>query len=195
MGIWTRNRISLSSGCSLNFTIELPIPKVSYSCNMSIILRWYDEVDRSFLHRYMAMEKPWILHYIPESNWASADGPAAGTFRPKWLRPQQSASKDMYVIWDRHGVLFIDYVENARTISTSRKNCSTWRKSAFLPKQGVVLQVDEKNYKSIRQIWLPTAFTYLQTSKNALRKDIWRAILQLKINSFTRNGSKYPFLY
>ena len=50
--------------------------------------------------RYLTMDKAWIHDYTPESNRQSANKVLASVF------------------WDAHGILFIDYLEKGRAISS-----------------------------------------------------------------------------
>ena len=57
-------------------------------------------------------------HYTLETKRSSAEWTAAGESRPKRLKTQQRAGKVMaYVFWDAHDILFIDYLENSKTIN------------------------------------------------------------------------------
>ena len=94
------------------------------------------------------MDKIWIHHFTPESNWQSAEWAAAGGSCPKWPEIQTSAGKILGpIFWDAQGVLFIDYLEKRRTINSKyyiallvhskeeiAKNCHKWRKKCFFNK-------------------------------------------------------------
>ena len=68
-----------------------------------------------FLHRYVTMDETWLHHYTPESNRQSAEWTATGEPSPKRGKTQKSAGK---VIWDAHGIFFIDYLEKGKTINS-----------------------------------------------------------------------------
>ena len=75
--------------------------------------------------QHVAMDKTWIHHYTPESNWQSAKWTAKGENRPKRPKTQMSAGKVLtYVFWDAHGILFIDYLEKGRTTIANIKRFS-----------------------------------------------------------------------
>ena len=70
-----------------------------------------------FLHRYVTMDETWINHYTPETKRLSAKRISAGKIRPKRTKTEQCAGKVMAsVVWEVHGILFIDYLEEGKTI-------------------------------------------------------------------------------
>ena len=65
------------------------------------------------------MDETWIHHYTPETKKSSSDWTAAGENCPKRPKTQQWAGKVMAsVFWDAHDILFIDYLENSKTINS-----------------------------------------------------------------------------
>ena len=73
----------------------------------------------NFSRCYVAMDKTWIHHCTPESNWSSAEWTAVGEKCPKRPKTQMWAGKVMVsVFWDAHGVLFMDYLEKGKTINS-----------------------------------------------------------------------------
>jgi histone-lysine N-methyltransferase SETMAR len=64
------------------------------------------------------MDETWIYHYTPESKQQSKQWTEAGCSAPKKKRLVPSAEKVMAsVFWDAEGILFIDYLENGKTIT------------------------------------------------------------------------------
>ena len=69
------------------------------------------------MRRFITMDETWIHHYTPESKQQSKQWTEAGCSAPK-KRSVQSAGKVMAsVFWDAEGILFIDYLENGKTIT------------------------------------------------------------------------------
>ena len=67
----------------------------------------------------MTMDETWIHHFIPESNWQSAEWIAGGESRPKQPKTQTSTGNVLAsIFWDVQGILFIDYLEKGRTINS-----------------------------------------------------------------------------
>ena len=82
-------------------------------------LALFTKNKKEFLRRYVTMDETWIHHYTPESNRQSAEWKTAGESRPKRPKTQQSAGKVMAsIFWDAHGIIFIDYIENRKTINS-----------------------------------------------------------------------------
>ena len=74
---------------------------------------------KNFLRRHVTMNETWIQHYTSETKGLSAEWTAAGESRLKRPETQQWAVKFMAsVFWDAHGILFIDYLENSKTINS-----------------------------------------------------------------------------
>ena len=107
--------------------------------------RWrFNGTKRSFCIN-VTMDETWIHHFIPESNWQSAEWTAAGESYQKWPKMQTSAGKLLAsVFWDGQGILFIDYLEKGKTINNKyyialvvclkdeiAKNSHKWRKKCF----------------------------------------------------------------
>jgi len=66
----------------------------------------------------ITMDETWIHHYTPESKQQSKQWTEAGCSAPKKTRSVPSAGKVMAsVFWDAEGILFIDYLENGKTIT------------------------------------------------------------------------------
>ena len=64
------------------------------------------------------MDETWIHHYTPESQQQSKQWAEAGCSAPKKTRSVQSAGKVVaLVFWDAEDILFIDYLENGKTIT------------------------------------------------------------------------------
>jgi histone-lysine N-methyltransferase SETMAR len=64
------------------------------------------------------MDETWIHHYTPKSKRQSKQWTEAGCSAPKKTRLVPSAGKVMAsVFWDAEGILFIDYLENGKTIT------------------------------------------------------------------------------
>ena len=82
-------------------------------------LQRFQHNKKEFLHKYVTMDETWIHHFTPESNRQSAEWTAASESRPKQPKTQTSAGKVLAsVLWDVHGILFIDYLEKGRTINS-----------------------------------------------------------------------------
>ena len=65
------------------------------------------------------MDEIWIHHFIPKSNWQSAEWTAADEIPPKQPKMQTSASKVLAsVFWDAQGILLINYLDKGRTINS-----------------------------------------------------------------------------
>jgi hypothetical protein len=64
------------------------------------------------------MDETLIRHYTPESKQQSKRWTEAGCSAPRKTRPVPSEGKVMAsVFWDAEGILFIDYLENGKTIT------------------------------------------------------------------------------
>jgi hypothetical protein len=64
------------------------------------------------------MDETWIHHYTAESKQQSKQWTEASCSAPKKTRSVQSEGKVMAsVFWDAEGILFIDYLENDKTIT------------------------------------------------------------------------------
>ena len=64
------------------------------------------------------MDETWIHHYAPESKQQSKQWTEAGCSAPKKTRSVPSARKVLAsVFWDAEGILFINYLENGKTIT------------------------------------------------------------------------------
>ena len=139
------------------------------------------------------MDETWIHHFTQESYRQSAEWTAAGESHPKWPKMQTSTGKVLAsVFWDAQGILFIDYLEKGRAINSKyyiallvclkeeiKKNVYKWkRKSALLPRQRTMSQVDRNDVKTIwialwnasapnlfSRSWSPVTTGCLQTSK------------------------------
>ena len=111
------------------------------------------------------MDKTWIHHFTPESNWQSAEWTtAAGESRLKRPKMQTSAGKILAFIFSNgQGILFIDYLEKGRTINSeyyiallvhlkeeiAKKNGhKSTRKNALSPRQYTMSKVDHNNSKT-----------------------------------------------
>ena len=65
------------------------------------------------------MDEKWICCFAPKSNWQSAEWVAAGEIQPKQPKMQTSAGKVLAsIFWDAQDILFIDYLEKGRTITS-----------------------------------------------------------------------------
>ena len=65
------------------------------------------------------MDETWINHFTPESNRQSAEWIATGESHRKQPKTQTSAGKVLTsVFWDAQCILFIDYLEEGRTINS-----------------------------------------------------------------------------
>ena len=93
---------------------------------------------KDFLRRYVTMDGTWIHHYTPETKISSAEWTAAGESRPKRPKTQQRAGKVMAsVFWDTHDILFIDYLEEGKTINSNYYIALLDRLNAEIKKNGL----------------------------------------------------------
>ena len=84
-------------------------------------LKWLERFNKNktdFVHRFITMDETWIHHYTPEFKQQSEQWTEAGCSAPKKTRSVPSAGKVMAsVFWDAEGILFIDYLEEGKTIT------------------------------------------------------------------------------
>jgi histone-lysine N-methyltransferase SETMAR len=87
--------------------------KISEQC-----LEHFNKNKTDFVRRRITMDETWIHHYTPESKQQSKHWTEASCSVPKKTRSVPSAGKVMAsVFWAAEGILFIDYLENGKTIS------------------------------------------------------------------------------
>jgi histone-lysine N-methyltransferase SETMAR len=87
--------------------------KISEQC-----LQCFNKNETDFMHRFMTMDETWIHHYTPESKQQSKQWTEAGCSAPQKTRSVPSAGKVMAsVLWDAEGILFVDYLEQGKTIT------------------------------------------------------------------------------
>jgi len=110
------------------------------------------------MRRFITMDETWIHHYILESKQQSEQWTEAGCSAPKKTRSVLSAGKVMASVFcDAEGILFIDYLENGKTITgeyysnlltrLDEKNCE---KRAGLQKKKIIFyQVNAPAHKSV----------------------------------------------
>ena len=88
---------------------------------MLILLRplaYFNRNPKEFSRRFVTMDEIWIHQYTLESCEGSQQWVENGESAPKHPKTQQSAGKVMAsVFWDIRGVIFIDYLEEGRTIT------------------------------------------------------------------------------
>ena len=137
----------------------------------------------------MTIDETWIQHFIPESNWQSAEWTAAGESCPKWPKMQTSAGKVLAsIFWGAQGIMFIDYLAKGITINSEYYITLLVRlkkKYTFTETMHHVISQSQRwqNYMNcilngfhtcpILQIWPPATTGCLQTSKNVPGKEIW----------------------
>lgn len=81
-------------------------------------LELYNKNPADFLRRFITMDETWIHHYTPESKQQSKQWTEAGSSAPKKAKSVPSAGKVMAsVFWDAKGILLVDYLEKAKTIT------------------------------------------------------------------------------
>ena len=81
-------------------------------------LQLFQHNKKEYLHKYVTMDETWIHHFTLESNQQSAEWTAADESCPKWPKIQISAGKVLaFIFWDVQSILFIDFLENGRTIN------------------------------------------------------------------------------
>ena len=87
--------------------------------NSERCLELFKRGRKDFLRRYVTMDETWIRHYTPETKRSSSEWRAAGESRPKRSKTQLWADKVMAsVFWNMHGILFMDYLEEGKTINS-----------------------------------------------------------------------------
>jgi histone-lysine N-methyltransferase SETMAR len=87
--------------------------KISEQC-----LEHFNKNKTDFVHQFITMDKTWIHHYTPESKQQSKQWIEAGCSAPKKTRWVPSAEKVMAsVFWNAEGILFIEYLEEGKTIT------------------------------------------------------------------------------
>ncbi|XP_049521685.1 histone-lysine N-methyltransferase SETMAR-like [Dermacentor silvarum] len=81
-------------------------------------LSMLDRNRQDFWRRFVTVDETWIHHYTPESKQKSKQwtGPDEGA--PKKAKTVCSAGKMMAtVFWDLRGIIFVDYLQNSKTIT------------------------------------------------------------------------------
>jgi histone-lysine N-methyltransferase SETMAR len=87
--------------------------KISEEC-----LGCFNKNKTNFVRRFITMDETWIHHYTPESKQQSKQWTKASCSAPKKAISVPSAGKVMaLVFWNAEGILFIDYLENGKTIT------------------------------------------------------------------------------
>ena len=81
-------------------------------------LAYFYRNPKEFLRWFVTMNETWIHHYTRKSREESKQWVKPGESAPKRPKTQESPGKVMVnVFWDAHGVIFIDYLEEGRTIT------------------------------------------------------------------------------
>lgn len=81
-------------------------------------LKTFQRNPTDFVARLVTMDETWIHHYTPETGQHAAQWVEPGEVAPKRPKTQQSAGKVLAsVFWDAKGIIFIDYLEDGRTIN------------------------------------------------------------------------------
>jgi len=71
-----------------------------------------------FLSQLVTMDETWLYHYDLETKQQSMEWRHSGSPRPKKIRVQKSAGKDLAsIFWDKDGILLIDYLPKDQTIN------------------------------------------------------------------------------
>ncbi|UYV72456.1 hypothetical protein LAZ67_9003230 [Cordylochernes scorpioides] len=71
-----------------------------------------------FVNRFVTMDETWAHHFTPESKQQSMQWRHSGSPPPKKAKPVPSAGKVMVsVFWDSEGVLLLDFLNKAQTIT------------------------------------------------------------------------------
>ena len=136
-----QEHLSLRKLCSKSVPRLLPVDQKQQCVDdLERYLQLFQCNKKEFLRKYVTMDEIWIHHFIPESNWQSAECTAAGESRPKRPKTQTSAGNVLAsVFWDAEGILFIDYLEKGWTITSKyyivlvvhlkeEKNDHKWRR-------------------------------------------------------------------
>jgi len=73
---------------------------------------------KEFLRRFMTIDETWIHWYTPETKEQSKQWTSPGEPALKKARTVPSAGKVMAtVFWDSQGVIYIDYLEEGKTVT------------------------------------------------------------------------------
>ena len=152
-------------------------------------LELFQRNKKHFFMRYVTMGGTWIHHYTPESNRQSVEWTAKGENCPKQPKTQKSAGKVVASVFcDSHGILFMDYFEEGKTINNyymtllDRLSAEIKNKRPHMQNKKVLFHQDNSpchksiatkaNFKCILncfpiqrilRIWLPATTTCLQT--------------------------------
>lgn len=82
------------------------------------ILAHFEKDEEMFLQRLVTGDETWLRHWDPETKQESKQWKHATSPPPKKFRSQPTAGKIMGTIfWDSRGIIMIDYLEDARTIT------------------------------------------------------------------------------
>lgn len=109
-------------------------------------LGMFNRSPSDFLRRFVTVDDTWIHRYAPETDqWVEPGGSA-----PKKPKMIPSTGKVMAsVFWDCYGILFIDYLENGKTVNgmhyatlLDRLNDAIMVKRPHLSKRRVLFQHD-----------------------------------------------------
>jgi hypothetical protein len=86
--------------------------KISEQC-----LERFNKNKTDFVCQLITMDETWIHHHTPEPQKQTKQWTEASCSVPKKTRSVPSAGKVMVLVfWDAKGILFIDYLENGKTI-------------------------------------------------------------------------------
>ena len=81
-------------------------------------LELYNENPENFCDRYVTMDETWAHHYNPESKQQSMQWKHVGSPRVVKFREVTAVGKVLAsVFWDCEGILFVDYLDQGRTIT------------------------------------------------------------------------------
>ena len=85
------------------------------------LLNQYEAKGDSFQDRIISDDEMWCHHYEPESKGQSMEWRHVNSPPKKRFKALPSAGKVMCtVIWDRKGVILLDFLEPGQTISSDR---------------------------------------------------------------------------
>lgn len=84
------------------------------------LLNRYEAEGDAFLNRILTCDETWVHHYTPESKRSSMEWRRKNEAGPVKAKTKLSAGKILAtVFWDYRGVVFVDFLEERRTINAT----------------------------------------------------------------------------
>ena len=92
-------------------------------------LQRYADKNDNFLDSIVTGDETWAFHFTPETKQQSREWRHSSSPKPRKFKTTQSAGKVMAtVIWDRKGVLLVNFMAHGTTINADRY-CETLKNS------------------------------------------------------------------